>query len=174
MPLNLFQRVANYNQNLQIKTDIYPPLKPETDIQQKPTDFVDWCSTFSTQEACLEELKRHRWPNGFECPRCGHDQSQILSRHYLHQCTQCRLQASVTAGTVFEHTKPPLPKWFAAIYLMSSDKGGISATRLSQMVGISWTTAQTAKAMSDRDQPYRLSGLVEVDDAFIRGKRRGK
>ena len=55
-------------------------------MQQKPTECVDWCSAFSTQEACLEELKRHRWPNGFECPRCGYDQAHILSRYYLHQC----------------------------------------------------------------------------------------
>ena len=89
-------------------------------------------------------------------------------------------QASVTAGTVFEHTKLPLPKWFAANYLMSSDKGEISATRMSHMVGISWTSVKQMlrklrqAAISDRDRPYRLSGLLEVDDAFIGGKRRGK
>ena len=37
-------------------------------MQQKPTDFVDRCSTFATQEACLEELNQRRWPNSFNFP----------------------------------------------------------------------------------------------------------
>ena len=103
-----------------------------------------------------------------------------MSRHFLHQCAKCHHQASVTAGTIFEHTKLPLPKWYAAIYLMSSDKGGISATRLAHMIGVTWRSAQRMlrklrTAMGDRDERYRLRGLVEVvDDAFIGGKRSGK
>ncbi|MBU2789395.1 transposase, partial [Acidithiobacillus caldus] len=26
-----------------------------------------------TEEACLEALKQKRWPEGFRCPKCGHD-----------------------------------------------------------------------------------------------------
>lgn len=29
------------------------------------------------------------------------------------------------------------------------------------------------KTMGDRDRPYRLEGLVEMDDAFIGGRRHG-
>ena len=63
---------------------------------------------------------------------------------------------------------------------MSSDKGGISATRLAHMIGVTWRSAQRMlrklrTAMGDRDERYRLRGLVEVvDDAFIGGKRSGK
>ncbi len=140
---------------------------------------MDWCSIFSTQEAGLEELKQHSWPNGFKCPCLGHEQAHILTRYCIHQFTQYRHHASVTGGTVFEHTKLPLPKWFVAIYLISLDKGGISDMRLMQMVGISWVSAQQMlrklrPTMGDRDYPYRLSASVEVDDAFIDGKRCGK
>jgi len=62
---------------------------------------------------------------------------------------------------------------------MSADKGGISATRLAKMIGVSWRTAQRMlrklrTAMAARDNNYRLSGLIEVDDAHIGGKRGGK
>ena len=85
----------------------------------------------------------------------------------------------MTASTLFENTKLPLPKWFAAIYLMSSDKGGISATRLAEMIEVNWRSAQLMlhklrKAMGDREQAYLLRGLVEIVDAFIGGKRSGK
>ena len=144
-------------------------------MQQQSYSFLAWCEHFSTRQACFEELKRHRWPNGFVCPRCAHDQAYVLSRHTLHQCRQCKHQTSVTAGTLFENTKLPLPKWFAAIDLMTADKGGISATRLAQMIGVTWRSAQLMlrklrTAMGDRDQAYLPRDLVEIDDALIGGK----
>ena len=142
-------------------------------------NFLDWQRKFATQKACLRELERHRWPNGFQCPVCGHDRAYRLNSRPLHQCTKCKHQAFVIAGTVFENTKLQLPKWFAAIYLMGSDKGGISALRLSKMIGVSWRTAHSMlrklrQVMGDRDRSHWLDGLVEVDDAYIGGKRKGK
>ena len=105
------------------------------------------------------------------------NQAHSLIRHCLHRCTQRRHQASVPAGTVFEHTKLPLPKWFAATNLMSSDIGGISATRLSQMVGISWISAQLLlrnlrQTMVRSRSALSAQWLVKVNDAFIGGKSR--
>lgn len=148
-------------------------------MQQSPTDFLEWTRKFATEEACLEELARRKWPAGFICPRCGHDRAHVLERRHLRQCAACRHQSSATVGTVFEHTKLPLAKWFAAMYLAAADKGGISALRLSKMIGVSWPTAQSMlrklrRAMGDRDRAYWLSGLVEADDALVGGKRSGK
>lgn len=148
-------------------------------MQQPAMSYFDWTQQFSTQEACLTEIARHRWPQGFICPRCGHDHAFVLTRGYKRQCARCRYQVSVTAGTVFHRTHVPLPKWFAAIYLMSADKGGLSALRLSKLIGVSWPTAYRMlrvlrRAMHDRDSCYRLSGLIEVDDAFVGGHRAGK
>ena len=36
-------------------------------------------------------------------------------RIHLPECVNCGRQVSLTAGTVFEHTRLPLLKWFAAI-----------------------------------------------------------
>jgi transposase-like protein len=85
---------------------------------------------------------------------------------------------SVTAGTIFEASKLPLVKWFWAIYLMASDKGGISALRLAQQIGVSWITAhrmlrKIRQAMGHRDSLYRLGDLVEVDDALVGGRHTG-
>ena len=86
----------------------------------------------------------------------------------VHECAACGYQCSVTAGTIFHKTRTPLCSWFWAIYRMSHDKKGISAMQLAKEVGVSYPTAwlmlhKIRKAMSDRDQGYRLSGLVEVD-----------
>ncbi|EDP99718.1 IS1595 family transposase [Shewanella benthica] len=73
----------------------------------------------------------------------------------------------------------PLAKWFWAIYFLGSDKGSISALRLSKLIEVNWRTARLIlsklrTAMGHRDSLYRLSGLIEIDDAFVGGKRKGK
>lgn len=96
-------------------------------MQQPTISYLDWMQLFSTQAACLAEIARHRWPQGFICPRCGHDHAFVLTRGHLHQCARCRHPVSVSAGTVFHRTHVPLPKGFAALYLMSTNKGGIGS-----------------------------------------------
>ncbi len=69
-------------------------------------------------------------------------------------------------------TKLPLTKWFWAIYWVATDKGGISALRISKLVGVSWKSAylllkKLRTAMGDRDTIYRLSEIVELDDALV-------
>ncbi|EDQ00365.1 hypothetical transposase [Shewanella benthica KT99] len=71
----------------------------------------------------------------------------------------------------------PLAKWFWAIYFLGSDKGSISALRLSKLIEVNWRTARLIlsklrTAMGHRDSLYRLSGLIEIDDAFVGGKEK--
>lgn len=149
-------------------------------MQQNPTNFAKWKKKYSTQEACLEELNRHRWKNGFICPKCGHDKSYQLKYRHLRECTKCGRQVSPTAGTVLEHTRLPLPKWFATLYLMGTDKDGISAQRLSKTIGVSWpTAARMLKKLRQfmggrRNLSDRLVRLVEVDDAFVGSRKRSR
>ena len=141
--------------------------------------FHDWQQRFSSEQKCIAELARLRWPNGFQCPVCGHDYAWHLHRRGLYECRRCRHQASIIAGTLFHGTKLPLTKWFWAIYWAASDKGSISALRLCKLLGVNWRTAfhmlrKLRTAMGHRDTLYRLSELIELDDAFIGGKRPGK
>ncbi len=93
-------------------------------MQQPDVSYLDWLTRFATQAACLGAIAEQHWPNGFRCPQhCGHDHAFILSHGHKRQCARCRHQVSPTAGTVFHRTHVPLPKWFAAPYLMSADKG---------------------------------------------------
>ena len=148
-------------------------------MQQNSTNFVEWTKKYSTQEACLEELNRHRWKNGFICPKCGHDKSYELKHRHLHECAKCGRQVSPTAGTVFEHTRLPLPKWFEAIYLMSANKGRISAQGLSRNINVSWPTAhrmlkKLRPSMRGRNRGDWLEGLVKLNNAYVRGRKRAR
>lgn len=77
-----------------------------------------------------------------------------------------------------ECTKLPLTTWFLAIYLISQDKTGWSALALMRQLGTSYRTAwlvhqKLMKAMASRDSEQLLSGLVQVDDAYLGGERPG-
>jgi len=142
-------------------------------------NLLDWQKRYGTEEACAQALARQRWPEGFRCPRCGHDHGYVISTRHSCECTQCHYQASLTSGTLFHSTNLPLAKWFWAIYLAASDKGGISAARLSRQIGVSWITASRMLrkiriAMGHRDSVYRLHDLIEIDDALVGGRRSGK
>ena len=147
-------------------------------MKQEAMDFLTWQERFSTEEACLEAIAAHRWRDGFQCPACEHDRAWVCQRRRLRKCRACHHQVSPTAGTLFENTRVPMTKWFAALYLMTADKGGLSAERLRKMIGVCWRTAQRMldklrAAMADRDAEYVLKELVEVDDCLIGGKSTG-
>ena len=141
--------------------------------------LVEWQKRFGTETACNKALIKVRWAHVFQCPACGSQKSSFITSRKLYQCSHCRHQVSITADTMFHATKVPLVKWFWAIYLTASDKGGISALRLSKHIGVSWPTARNMlkkirTAMSHRDSIYRLKNLIEFDDTYVGGKRSGK
>jgi len=136
-------------------------------------------ASFADEPQCGEQLSRRRWPEGFACPRCGGPSRGYMAARQVHECARCGYQCSVTAGTIFHKTRTRLTSWFWAIYRMGHDKKGISAVQLAKEIGVSYPTAwlmlhKIRKAMSDRDQRYRLSGLVEVDEGYVGGEEHGK
>jgi transposase-like protein/ribosomal protein L37AE/L43A len=141
--------------------------------------LLEWQRKFGTERACIKTLTKVRWPQGFQCPACGSKKSSFIRTRKLYQCSHCRHQLSITADTLFHATKIPLVKWFWAIYLTASDKGGVSALRLAKHIGVSWLTARNVlkkirTAMAHRDSIYRLQDLIELDDTYVGGKRTGK
>ena len=101
---------------------------------------------FNDDDAAREHLESMRWPNGPVCPHCGGtDRNSRLNgashRPGLLFCGDCRMQFSVTVGTVFERSKVALHKWVYATHLMCASKKGISSKQLERMLGVTYKTA---------------------------------
>ena len=148
-------------------------------MKMPEVSLLEWQKRYGTEQACAKALAKVRWPDGFSCPRCGGTKAYHVASRKVYQCSQCRHQVSITADTLFHSTNLPLVKWFWAIYLMASGKGGISALRLSKQIGVSWPTARNMlkkirTAMAHRDSLYRLEQVIEFDDTYVGGKRTGK
>jgi transposase-like protein len=146
-------------------------------IGDYPKSLAEFQRRFATEEACVRYVAETRWPGGVRCAWCGSANAGLLTTRRVWQCRDCRRQTSLTAGTILERTHLALPTWFAAAYLMTSVKPGISALQLSRQLGISLKTAwlllhKLRRAMVD---PARgiLTGEVEVDETWIGGRQAG-
>jgi transposase-like protein len=90
----------------------------------------------------------------------------------------CAKKFTVTVGTVFENSKISLVTWFAAIYLATSSKKGISSLQLSRQLGITQKTAwfvlhRTREMLRDK-APHLLRNVVEVDETYVGGKNKNR
>lgn len=147
-------------------------------MEDYPKNLAELEKRFFNDEACLEYLSDLRWPDGFRCPRCnGHKAWKMKCG--LFRCSSCNYMCSVISGTIFERTRKPLVMWFRAIWWVCSQKNGTSAKSIQRILELgSYQTAwvwlhkiRRAMISPDRD---RLSGIVEVDESFIGGKKSGK
>ena len=147
---------------------------------QKGLSMPEFIQRFGTLQACEAAVRQWRWPQGFVCPRCQagwHSEFRRQGRLYF-QCSACRYQCSVLAGTIFESSKLPLPTWFLAMQLMTQAKNNVSALELKRQLGVSYPTAWLVKhklmeVMVVREDSRRLTGRVEIDDSYLGGQVQG-
>ena len=74
---------------------------------------------FRTDADCLDYLEWLRWPAGFVCLGCGHNEGWRLGDGRW-MCPSCGDRTSATAGTVFDRTRTPLTVWFTACWLFAT------------------------------------------------------
>lgn len=143
-------------------------------MREYPMTFDEFIKQFMTEEQCRDYLYSLRWPEGFICPKCGLHTTAWPVRKVLYECSACNHQASVIAGTVFQDTRKPLREWFIAIWWMTTQKNGASASGLQQVLGLrsyqtAWTWLHKIRTAMVNPNRAKLSGDVEVDETYIGG-----
>jgi transposase-like protein len=145
--------------------------------------LLELLNHFKSEEECILFLEQARWGNTITCPHedCQHDKIMRYKSRRIYKCCKCKRQFTVKIGTIFESSKIPLNQWFAAIYLITSHKKGISSMQLAKDIGV---TQKTAWFMSHRIRhafnnesnvnETKLSGVVEVDETYIGGREVNK
>lgn len=140
--------------------------------------LFDYQKQFASEDDCFDYLFHLRWPNGFICLRCGSTEYYMIYRFKRFQCTQCRHQTSVTAGTVFHKLRQPLQTLFLAVYLIATSKKGLSPMELQRKLGIktyktAWLLMQKIRKAMASSGSSLLTGIVEIDETYIGGHREG-
>src|SRR6266496_4774600 len=100
-----------------------------------PLNVIEFQDAFPTDQACFEYLCLVKWPNGFVCPNCEHNECWKM-KNFLLRCKKCRKKISVTAGTIFQDLHIPLRFIFQAMWYMVCQKQGISALGLQSILGV--------------------------------------
>ena len=147
-------------------------------MEEYPRTMQEFEEKFASEQSCIDYLFRLRWPDGFRCPRCGHERFWGMNRG-LFRCTSCGLQTSITAGTIFQDTRKPLKLWFQAMWYITNQKHGVSALGLQCVLGFgsyrtSWIWLHKLRCAMIRRGRDRLGGAVEVDETYIGGSKPGK
>jgi transposase-like protein len=129
-------------------------------------------------------FEKQRWAGEPYCPHCGSINAYRLQgksqRPGLFECRDCKLNFTVTVGTVMEDTHLPLATWAKAFHLMASSKKGISALQLQRNLGLgsyktAWHLAHRIRLAMKIERPSaKLKGDVQVDETYIGANRRSK
>jgi transposase-like protein len=151
-------------------------------------NLVTLAQHFSDEDKAREFLEKLRWPDGPVCPHCGEvDNAYRLEpkpskkdkhvRKGVWKCAGCREQFTVTVGTIFADSHIPLSKWLLAYHLLCASKKGMSAHQLHRMLKVTYRSAwfmahRIRYTMSQEPLSSKLNGVIEIDEAYIGGKRR--
>lgn len=135
---------------------------------------------FKDEKTCIEYYEQIRWNGKPVCPHCGCEKVYKTNRGYKCADKECHKKFTVKVGTIFENSKIPFRIWFAAIYLATTHKKGISSVQLAIDLGITqktaWHVLHRIREMLRDKSPQMLgeNNMVEVDEAYIGGKEKNK
>ena len=149
--------------------------------------LMEFMKEFPDDATCLDWLWRNRYSDDGEhahCPKCKSEQSfkryETSQQRQSWTCVACGHHLHPTAGTIFHKSSTSLHLWFYAMYLMASTRCGISAKQLERELGVTYKTAWRIaheirhKLMAEDVEAFGGSAPVEMDEAYIGGKRRGR
>lgn len=149
------------------------------DAQPIPETMIAAVRQFQDPQVAHDFFAQVRFPNGVACPRmgCGSANVAYLKNARRWYCNDCKRQSSVKVGTIFEDSPIGMDKWLPAIWLLSSNRNGVSSCELARALKVTQKTAwfmlmriRTAFASGTYE---KLSGAVEADETYIGGYTRG-
>jgi transposase-like protein len=126
-------------------------------------------------------LEAKMWNGTPVCPYCSSDRWYKLKDGKQYKCgnPECCQKYTVTVGTFLHGSHLPLNLWFAAMYLMSSHKKGISSHQLARDLNITqksaWFVLHRIRGMvKEKEKIQFKDATIEIDETMAGGKMRFK
>ena len=151
-----------------------PSASPEFSVREFFTRFPD-------EAACLDHIMIVRFGGTtMDCPACGAEgKFHKLRDRRVYACPHCLHQIAPTANTILHDTRTPLVSWFYAMYLFCTTRHGVSGKELQRQLGVTYKTAyrigMQIRKLTEKADTFDalLSGHVEMDEAYVGGRRSG-
>ncbi|MDA0340087.1 MAG: IS1595 family transposase [Proteobacteria bacterium] len=135
---------------------------------------------FPDDDACLHHIMEVRHGLRHTCRACGSEATfHKMTNRKAYACANCGDHVYPCSGTVFQDSRTPLQIWFYAIFLFVTTRHGVSGKELQRQLGVTYKTAwrmgqQIRKLMERAEIHDVFGGHVELDEAYVGGKRPGK
>jgi len=144
----------------------------------KPKTLQEAIQYFSDEQVCIDAVATLRWPNGPECPACGHKDHYYLRSQKRWKCKECYKQFTVKLGTIFEESPIALSKWLVALWMLVNCRNGISSYEVARDLGITqksaWFVLHRLRLALQVGSIAKMGGgensEVEIDETFVGGK----
>jgi transposase-like protein len=135
---------------------------------------------FSDEQKATEHLVQLRWGGTVKCVHCTHDKCyELKGATKRFKCASCRKQFSATKGSIFEKSPLPLQTWFAAIWLITSHKKGISSHQLARDLQITQKSAwfvlhRVRHLLQSGSFDHSPDAILQADETFVGGREKNK
>lgn len=141
---------------------------------KKTIGIVQLVQMFPNQEVARKYLEGKRWKNGVCCPLCDSgERITVLKGKNLgcYRCNSCKEDFTVRTKTIMERSHIPLHKWMYAIYLLMTERKGVSSLQLSKQLDITqksaWFMEHRIRTACRDDR--MMSGIIEADEMYVGG-----
>ena len=125
---------------------------------------------FSSQKSCIKCLEDLRWKDNYKCALCGGEhvsRKKDGERLGRWRCYRCYSSYNVLSGTTMSKTRVPLPKWFAAIYIMVTAGSKVSSRQLARDLDLTQPTALRLQNRIRETLVTEHSKMSEYDIRFV-------
>ena len=143
----------------------------------KFNSIFDVTDTFTDNQICIDYLEKVIW-NGNPVSPFDSSSEVYKCENGRYICKNTRKYFNIKTNTIFENTKVPLRKWFAAIWLYSTHKCGLSSLQISRDLNVTqktgWFILQRIRKGSAFENNSTLENEVEVDETYVGGKNKNR
>jgi len=143
--------------------------------------FSSLLEALHTDIDCRKFLEHLLWKGKPYCPHCLNDKKIYRFKNdKTFKCSICKRNFTITVGTIFHSSNIPIKKWLIAMYLLSSNKTGISSYQVAKHLEITqrnaWYMMKKIRKVMSRSNQFKemLEGIIEADETYVGGKNKNR
>lgn len=158
--------------------------------------IMDLMDVFHNEQSCIDYLEKKCWNDGvitspfdpeskvYICKSVKKElkdsNKEVIETYYVprYQCANTGKYFNPQTGTLFENTKIPIRKWFITLYLVLTEKGGISSPELARFIDVqqrtAWFLLHRIRNCLNIEHEEKMYGTVESDESFFGGSNKNR
>ncbi len=143
----------------------------------KIRSVLELADAFPNEKTCLDFLEKIFWDGNPVSP-FDKNSKVYKCKGNKYKCKNTGKYFTIRNIGIFKNSNLKLRKWFAAIWLFTSHKGGLSSMQLQRELNVTqkttWFILKRLRECSKFENNHVLSGEVEIDETYVGGKNKNR